>query len=83
MKTAQAIHEPQKTVEKPVVHASVDVVHGDRHKKTPERSFYRRFWMQARRAIESGRACKWDSRGNRVVPQGGVDAVESEPAPSF
>jgi hypothetical protein len=45
-------HEPQKSVEKPVVH-------GDRHKKTPERMFYRRFWMQAVRAIKAGRACPW------------------------
>jgi hypothetical protein len=51
-------HEPQK-LEKPVVHAVEKVVHGDRHKKTPERMFYRRFWMQARRAVEAGRACLW------------------------
>jgi hypothetical protein len=54
-------HEPQKSVEKPVVHAVVKVVHGDRHKKTPERMFYRRFWMQAVRAIKAGRACPWPS----------------------
>jgi hypothetical protein len=54
-----ATHEPQKPVEKPVVHAVEKVVHGDRHKKTPGRMFYRRFWMQTRRAVEAGRACLW------------------------
>ena len=53
-------NDPRVVNTKPVVvNMESRVVNKDRHKKTEERHRYQVMWMQAKRAIASGKASPW------------------------